>query len=199
MHEAADMYSNAKIAGHPIHPMVVVFPIALYTATVAALLAYVGTADPFYYRGAMVTNIAGVAMALIATIPGALDLFALPRFSRARAIAIRHASFAILTTGIFAASGALLYRGWVGRMMVDGRWDLDATIPLAVGVVGLVTLLIVGALGWTLIQTHHVGIKPALVKAHVPSREPELEDSYDDLLPTPTLPDRPIASHITLH
>jgi uncharacterized membrane protein len=198
MHEVAGMYSRAKIAGHPIHPMVVVFPIALYAATVAALLAYVGTADAFYYRAAMVANIGGVAMALVAAIPGAIDLFALPHRSRARATGIRHASFALLTTGIFAVCGALLYRGWTGRLMVDGRWNLDATIPLAVGVVGLVTLVIVGVLGWTLIQTHHVGIKPALVKADQPSREPELEDSYDDLLPTPP-PARPASGHITLH
>ena len=193
------MYSKAKIAGHPIHPMVVVFPIALYTATVAALLAFLATADSFYYRAAMVASLAGVAMALVAVIPGAIDLLALPRYSRARATAIRHASFAVLTTGIFAVCGALLFRGWTGRVMVDGRWDLDATIPLAVGVVGLVTLVIVGVLGWTLVQTHHVGIKPALVKADIPSREPELEDSYPDL-PTPplTLPRR-APGPITLH
>ena len=32
-----------------------------------------------------------------------------------------------------------------------------------------------GALGWTMVQTHHVGIKPALVRPDRPSREPELD------------------------
>ena len=49
--------------------------------------------------------------------------------------------------------------------MVDGECELDATTPLAIAVVGMVSLVIVGSLGWTLVQTHHVGIKPANTRA----------------------------------
>jgi len=155
--------------------MVVVFPIALFSATVASLLAFIGTRDTFYFRAAMTAGAAGVTIALLAAIPGAIDLFALPKGSRARATGMKHASFALLTVGIFATSTAAMIRNWTTKMMVDGIWELDATIPLAIGVVGMVTLVIVGVLGWTMVQTHHVGIKPALTRANVPSREPELE------------------------
>ena len=169
------MYSKARIAGHPIHPMVVVFPIALFAATVVLLLAYVGSSDAFYYRAAMVANLGGVVTSLIAVIPGAIDLNALPNPSRARALALRHAGGALLVTGVYGLSGALLYRGWTGRVMVDGRWDLDATLPLAISVLGLVLLVSAAMAGWALVQTHHVGIKPARVHADRPSREPELD------------------------
>jgi len=169
------MYSKARISGHPAHPMVVVFPIALFTSTVALLLAYVGTRDGFYYRAAMVANIAGVITSLIAMIPGTIDLLALPRPSRARDLAARHAGAALLVTGVFAASAALLYRGWTGRVMVDGRWELDPTIPLAVDVLGLVLLVSAAMAGWALVQRHHLGIKPARTYAYRPSREPELD------------------------
>ena len=43
MQIASCMESKARVAGHPIHPTVVVFPIAMFTATVGALLAFVGT------------------------------------------------------------------------------------------------------------------------------------------------------------
>lgn len=33
-----------------------------------------------------------------------------------------------------------------------------------------------GMLGWALVQTHHVGIKPARVHAHIPSRDPDLAE-----------------------
>jgi hypothetical protein len=36
-------------------------------------------------------------------------------------------------------------------------------------------MVIAGSLGWTLVQTHHVGIKPALVRPDRPSREPDLD------------------------
>jgi uncharacterized membrane protein len=169
------MYSKARIAGHPIHPMIVAFPIAFYTATVAMLLAYIGTMEAFWYRVAMVANIAGIITAAIAVIPGAIDLFALPRDSRARATGLRHAGFNLLATGLFAITALLLYRGWTHRVMIDGEYLFDATIPLAMSVVAWVSMVIAGSLGWTLVQTHHVGIKPALTRADQPSREPELE------------------------
>ncbi len=161
------MQSKARIGDHPIHPMLVGFPIVLYTATVAALLAYVGTSDAFYYRAAMVANVGGVAFALIATIPGAIDLFSLPKRSEARVTGIKHASFALLTTGIFAVCAALLWRNWDHRNL-DSVYGLDAAVPLALGVAGLVTLVIVGVLGWSMVQTHHVGVKPTLVRPAQP-------------------------------
>jgi uncharacterized membrane protein len=181
------MDSKAKIAGHPIHPMVVVFPIALYTSTVVALIVYLVSADSFYYRAAMVANIGGVVMALVAAIPGAIDLFSLPRTSRARATAVQHASFAVLTTALFATSAVFLYQGWYGRVMVDGRWDLDATVPLTIGVVGMAAMIVVGVLGWTLVRTHHIGID--LAQAGAPD-EPELDDIDTQPTHRPDLGDR---------
>jgi len=174
------MYSKARIAGHPIHPMLVAFPIAFYTATVATLLAYVGTHESFWFRVAMVANIAGIVMAVVAVIPGAIDLFALPKGSRARATGLKHAGFNLLATGLFVISAVLLYRSWTHRVLVDGEYVFDATIPLAMAVVAWVSMIIAGSLGWTLVQTHHVGIKPALTRSDRPSRDPELDD-VDDL------------------
>jgi len=168
------MYSKARVAGHPIHPMIVSFPIAFYTATVAMLLAYIGTLEAFWYRVAMVANIAGIFTAIVAVVPGAIDLYSLPKGSRARATGMRHAGFNLLATGLFAVTALLLYRGWTHRVMLDGEYVFDATIPLAMSVVAWVSMVVAGSLGWTLVQTHHVGIKPANVKAHRPSREPEL-------------------------
>jgi len=191
------MYSKARVAGHPIHPMLVAFPIAFYTATVAMLLAYVGTHEAFWYRVAMIANLAGIVTAAIAVIPGAIDLFALPPSSRARATGLKHAGFNLVATGLFAVTALLVYRGWSHRVMVDGEYLFDATIPLAMAVVAWVSMVIGGSLGWTLVQTHHVGIKPALIHADRPSREPEL-DELDRLGPArPVRPVGPVAGPFT--
>ena len=174
MQRSPCMYSKVRVAGHPIHPMVVGFPIVLFTTTIGALLAFIGTRDTFWYRAAMTASVGGVAMAVLAAIPGAIDLSSLPKGSRARAVGYRHAGFALLTVGIFAAAAAVLVRAWITKTMVDGVWNLDATVPLAIGVVGMVTLVIVGILGWTLVQKHHVGIAPAMVRADVPSQPEDL-------------------------
>jgi uncharacterized membrane protein len=168
------MYSKARVAGHPMHPMLVAFPIAFYTATVATLLAYIGTLEAFWYRVAMVSNLAGIVTAVIAAIPGVIDLLALPRESRARATGLKHAGFNLFATALFVVTAVIVYQTWTHRVMVDGEYVFDATIPLAMSVVAWVSMVIAGSLGWTLVQTHHVGIKPALTRADRPSREPEL-------------------------
>lgn len=181
------MYSKARIAGHPIHPMLVAFPLTFYTATVATLLAYIGTREAFWYRSAMVANLAGIATAVIAALPGVIDLLALPRGSRARTAGLRHAGFNLVATLLFAITALVLYQTWTHRMMIGGEYVFDATIPLALAVIAWLAMVIAGSLGWTLVQTHHVGIKPALTRADRPSREPELEidvveiDVLDDL------------------
>jgi uncharacterized membrane protein len=182
------MYSKAKAAGHPIHPMLVAFPIAFYTATVATLLAYVGTLEAFWYRVAMIANLAGIVTALIAVIPGAIDLMALPKGSRARKVGLQHAGFNLVATGLYAVTAVLIYYGWSHREMVDSEYRFDATIPLAMSVVAWVSMVIAGSLGWTLVQTHHVGIKPAYVRADRPSREPELDALAAELAARYALP-----------
>jgi uncharacterized membrane protein len=175
MHHVRRMYSKARIAGHAAHAMAVVFPIAFFAGTVALLLAYVGTKDAFYYRAALLADLAGIVTALVAMIPGVIDMYALPRPSRAWTRARAHATSALLVTSAYSVVGALLYHGWSGRVMKDGRWALDATIPLAIAVLGLVGLVGAATAGWALVQTHHIGIKPARIHAFRPSREPELE------------------------
>jgi uncharacterized membrane protein len=176
------MYSKARIAGHPIHPMLVAFPLAFYTATVATLLAYIGTREAFWYRFAMVANIAGIVTAVIAALPGAIDLLALPRGSRARAAGLKHAAFNLIATALFGLTAIVLYGTWSHRVMVGGEYVFDASIPLALSVVAWVAMVIAGSLGWTLVQTHHVGIKPAQVRADRPSREPELADERQPVM-----------------
>jgi uncharacterized membrane protein len=42
--------STAAIFGHPIHPMLVVFPIGFLVGALATDLAFWGTDDPFWVR-----------------------------------------------------------------------------------------------------------------------------------------------------
>jgi uncharacterized membrane protein len=191
------MYSKARGAGHPLHPMLVAFPLAFYTATVATLLVYIGLREVFWYRVAMVANLAGIATAVIAAIPGAIDLFALPHGSRARAIGLRHAGYQLVATALFVVTAVVLYETWTHKMMIAGEYVFDATIPLAISVVAWLAMVIAGSLGWTLVHTPHVGIKPALVRPDRPSREPELPvvPVLDDLAARRARPTRPLVAH----
>jgi uncharacterized membrane protein len=167
------MYSKAKIAGHPLHPMLVVFPIALYTATVACLLVYTVAHDVFWFRAAMTANMAGVVMAIIAVIPGVIDLFvAIPRDTPARTTGYKHAGLNGLANVLFLCSAVLLGGEWADRDRSAAVWDFAIALPLGLAVVGLLCTLIAGWFGWRLVQSYHVGID-----------EEDLIEIYDDELP----------------
>jgi uncharacterized membrane protein len=178
------MYSKARIAGHPIHPMLVAFPIAFYTATAAALIAYLATQEAFWFRLALIANIAGLVTAVIAVIPGAIDLFSLPAGSRARATGVKHAGANVLSNVLFAITAIVLYRTWTQRVPTDEAYVLDVTLPLVLSVVGLLAMMVGGWLGWTMVQTHHVGIRPAVIPVDRQPREPGAED-LDHIGPPP--------------
>jgi uncharacterized membrane protein len=155
------MYTKATIAKHPLHPMLIAFPVALYVATVVALLVHLGTHDVFWFRVGMWSNIAGVVMAAVAAVPGLIDLVSLPAKSRARVTGIRHAAFNVLALVLFAISAVMLYRNAGSTLNpARGNYALDVTAPLVLSILGVLSTVTAGWLGWTLVQTHHVGVHP---------------------------------------
>ena len=174
------MYTKATIAKHPIHPMLIAFPVALYTATVVALIVHAGTDDPFWYRAAFWVNLAGVVMAAIAAVPGLIDLLSVPAKSRARTTGLRHALFNVLALALFVISDILIGMHWYGNAV-----GLPDAAPLVLSIVGLGSTLVAGALGWTMVQTHHVGVKPT--ERHG-LRLPEDVDDLDELIVEPKTP-----------
>ena len=165
------MYSKAKIAGHPIHPMLVAFPIAFYVSTVVSLVVFGGTGNPFWFHVAFVAATAAVVMGLGAAVPGLVDLVSLPPRSRARSTGIQHAGLNIFTLIAFAIIAVVLGSDWYnGANVYHFGW------PLVLGLFGLAALCIAGTLGWKLVQTHHVGVKPT----HLPLVTHAV-DEVDDL------------------
>ncbi|HTR51978.1 MAG TPA: DUF2231 domain-containing protein [Kofleriaceae bacterium] len=175
------MLTKARIAGHPIHPMLVAFPVAMYVATLVALVVYAGTYDPFWYRAAFWTNLAGVVMAAVAAIPGLVDLTSLPRDTRARVTGVRHASFNVLSLLLFVLSDIL-----IGRGLTRGTFALAA--PFVLAVLGCAATVCAGWLGWTMVQTHHVGVRPT-THAFAPEDLDRVDD-LDELVP-PVAPRAP--------
>jgi uncharacterized membrane protein len=172
--------------------MLVAFPIALYTATFVALLAYVGTDDLFWYRAALAANVGGLIMAACAIIPGAIDLFTLPRHSAARATGLKHAGFNLVSTVLFLVNAIVMWHEWNTRVQLEGRYYVEAAAPLALSIIGLLALVVAGALGWTLVQTHHVGIADV-----ADARPPLSEDELEPWLP-PQAPGDTTGRHSTL-
>ena len=71
--------STASIAGHPIHPMLVAFPIAFFVATLACDITFWQTGDAYWATTAQWVLGAGLVMAALAALAGAVDVLGEPR------------------------------------------------------------------------------------------------------------------------
>lgn len=91
--------------------------VALFLATVALELAYLGTLDPSYLRAAIVANFGGLGACLLAA--GALSRIPSP--------------FALIGIASFFASALILYDEWPTAS--------DVYLPLALGLIGLLAFV----------------------------------------------------------
>jgi uncharacterized membrane protein len=67
--------STAAIGDHPLHPMIIPFPVAFLVGAPIADLAFIGTGDGFWARAAIWLIGAGIVMALVAAVAGFTDFF----------------------------------------------------------------------------------------------------------------------------
>lgn len=71
--------SSVAIAGHPIHPIIVVFPVAFLTAATGADIGYWLTNDFFWARASTWLIGLGLVAGILAALVGMLDFFRVPR------------------------------------------------------------------------------------------------------------------------
>ena len=147
------MASPASIAGHPIHPMLIPFPIALWVFSFVADLIYLWRGNTGWEWMASWTLLAGCLGAVAAAIFGIIDYLSIKDKQVAK-VAGWHARFNVLALLVFAVSWYL--RRGIDLNNVNGR----LTLPIALSVVGVIAVAISGYLGGELVFKHGVGVNP---------------------------------------
>lgn len=139
--------STAQIAGHPVHPMLVVFPIASIVLAFLADLAYLGTTDPFWARGAFWLLAIGLITGLLAAVAGLTDFTTIPSVRRLNT-AWMH----------FLGNAAVMVLVIINLFL---RWDDPVagitSGGLAISIVTVLLLLVTGWLGGSLVYSYHLG------------------------------------------
>ena len=70
------MASHASIGGHPIHPMIIPFPIALWVFSLIADLIYLWRGNPLWRNYiAFYTLLGGIIGGAAAAVPGIIDWY----------------------------------------------------------------------------------------------------------------------------
>jgi uncharacterized membrane protein len=84
------MESKAKFAGHPVHPMLIVFPLGLLSTAVIFDIIYLISGPPQWTVVAYYMIGAGIIGGVAAAIFGWVDWIAIPRGTRARRLGLWH-------------------------------------------------------------------------------------------------------------
>jgi uncharacterized membrane protein len=143
------MESKAKLVGHPIHPMLIVFPLGLLaTSFFFDIIRLAGGAEAFS-RSAFYMIAAGVIGGLLAAVFGFVDWLAIPKGTRARRIGALHGGGNVLVTGMFVVSWAMRYGD---PDAVNGSAILLSAIAVALA-------LVTGWLGGELVDRLGVGVE----------------------------------------
>jgi uncharacterized membrane protein len=144
----ANPRSTASIAGHPIHPMLVPFPIAFFVATFACDLAFWSTGDAYWSTTGLWLLGAGLVTAALAAVVGLIDVLGEPRIRALRDV-WWHAGGNVLLVLIQAFS-------WYTRY-TEG---MAAVVPLGLilSLVAVCIMLFTGWKGWQMVYRHHVGV-----------------------------------------
>ncbi|MBQ1072652.1 DUF2231 domain-containing protein [Micromonospora sp. C31] len=143
------MESRLKVLGHPVHPMLVMFPVGLLaTAVLFDLVDTVGGPD-FLGEVAYWNITVGLVGGLLAAAAGTFDLLAIPSGTRAKRVALTHAAANVAVILLFAAI-------WAVRLNADSRAAGGALI--AIEVVALAILGVSAWLGGELVDRLGVGV-----------------------------------------
>jgi uncharacterized membrane protein len=142
------MDSKAKLLGHPIHQMLIVFPLGLLATAVLFDVVHLATGAERWAEMAYWLIAVGVGSGLVAAVFGLIDWLAVPPGTRARRIGLQHA---LGNAGVLALFGA----SWALRADAPGDPAFAEMVPSFVGA-GL--SLVSAWLGGELVDRLGVGV-----------------------------------------
>lgn len=108
------MESRLKLLGHPIHPMLVMFPLGLFVTAVIFDFADLVGGPSLLGEVAYWNIVAGLIGGLLAAAAGMVDFVAIPGGTRAKRVGAAHALINVAVMAIFAIS-------WLVRMDEPAR------------------------------------------------------------------------------
>lgn len=147
------MKTKASLAGDPIHPMFVHYPIALWTTSIITDLTYYFIRNSSLVLVSKFLIAAGIVGAVVAAIPGLIDWAGITN-PVAKSVGTRHFVLNVLALVLFAVSLFLRMKNY-GAPMVG----FHLKIPFVVSVVGWLVMAISASLGGKLVYEHRLGVK----------------------------------------
>lgn len=144
------MESKAKLFGHAIHPILIVYPLGLLSTAVIFDVIYLATGNTTWSTVSFWMIAAGIVGGLLAAVFGLIDYLNIPSGTRASRIGLLHGLTNVGVVILFIAS-------WLLRRDTP---DVPPTAALALSFIGVAGALLGGWLGGELVERLGVGVTP---------------------------------------
>ena len=140
------MESRVKLFGHPIHPMLIVFPLGLLGMAVIFDIVRLATGSAYWADISYWMIASGLVGGALAAVFGLVDFLAIPKDTRARRIGAIH--------GVGNAVVMVLF----GLSFLMRHSDLQSVAPIGLSIAGAGLALVTGWLGGELVDRLAVGV-----------------------------------------
>ena len=141
------MRTPANIARHPIHPMLVAIPIGLWLFSLACdVIHLAGATSGNWLIVARYTIVGGIFGALVAAIPGFIDMLSLPW--NLKRVALVHMVINLTVVGLYVFNALLRAHGA----------ENSTPMPYVLSLVAVALLAVSGWLGGKLVYVHGVAV-----------------------------------------
>lgn len=141
---------SIKLFGHPVHPMLVGFPIGMLGGSVVFDVVYLITGEGRWADISFWMMGAGVIAGLMAAPFGTIDWLEIPVATRAKRVGLLHGVAAVVSVALFAAS-------WFFRFETP---EIPGQTAIGLSIAGLILLSIAGWLGGELVFRFGIGVDP---------------------------------------
>ena len=143
------MRARVHIKSHPLHPILVAFPIGLWIASLVFDLIGLAAGNNLLWAAGFYCIIGGCIMAALAAVPGVIDLFTVvPPNSSGRTRGYIHGSLNSLALLLFISIAALR-----GNALTS-----PGGLPVLLSVIGVAGIFVSGWLGGTLVYRNQIGV-----------------------------------------
>jgi len=142
------MSAPASFKGHPFHPIIVPLPIGLWIFSIVSDFIFkLGWGSPVWNDVAFYTLAGGIIGALIAAVPGFIDLTGLTN-PKTKTIAIWHMMINLLAVALYCVNF------WLRTQRAPGD-----NLPILLSAIGIGLIIISGWLGGELVYVRGVAVK----------------------------------------
>ena len=142
------MRAKARLLGHPIHPMLIVFPLGLLSVAAIFDIIYTSTHNGHWAALSYWMIASGIIGGLIAAVFGVIDWLGIPQGTRARYIGLIHGLSNFVVVILFIVS-------WFMRRSNPAAPSMTAMMS---GWIGIIIALFASWLGGELVYRLNVGV-----------------------------------------